>query len=367
MAGRVFFLGAGASADAGVPLTEALLARVARLSRNAGNLLPLARYISQFDFARSLEQRRPPIVDAVSLLESCLREERPLDSYFTVPMLRKVRWQLVLQLARVLVPRRGIGSPVIVPADARDQLGWRQLRLALYWRRFVRQLRSRDRTVRAGLLGDGDAIITTNYDTDIDIALYERAYLQEVDRNIYDVFLGSDFRDPYSDVDALTETARVVDLFKLHGSLNWLYCPRCGRIYVAAFSASVRYLVHRDRNERTCHCNHRPLEPVIIAPSVHQQVSNPHLQAIWMHAYNVLEQSAEWVFVGYTLPPEDLAVRMMLYRAANATYRRGELRIRIICLRGDVRRLRGRFEGLFGRRPVVVHGQRFAHYVKRMT
>lgn len=110
----VYFLGAGASADAGVPLTNELLRHVARNARRSKSLAPLAKFIDTFDYARSQHRLRPPIVDAVSLLDSCIQQDRPLDRYFTIDRLRRVRQLLVIELARVCkaapegnVPRAG--------------------------------------------------------------------------------------------------------------------------------------------------------------------------------------------------------------------------------------------------------------------
>ena len=81
-------------------------------------------------------------------------------------------------------------------------------------------------------------VITTNYDMNVDVALYELAYDEQ--SPLSDVYLGSDFRDPYEDEFALSDPRATVDLFKLHGSLKlallskvypnfrcslWLLCP----------------------------------------------------------------------------------------------------------------------------------------------
>ncbi len=71
-----------------------------------------------------------------------------------------------------------------------------------------------------------------NYDITMDVALYELVYADETgadrgESDLSDVNLGStEFRDPYTDEYALSDTKATVDLLKLHGSLNWLYCPR---------------------------------------------------------------------------------------------------------------------------------------------
>ena len=364
----VYFLGAGASADAGVPLTNILLRKIAnRIRRRKG---VLSTFIKAFGFLKADSSGRPPIVDVISLLDSCLRENRPLNASFTVDRLRQVRNELTVELSRVVESGRRGRLKVLMPEIARDQPGAKDLRISAYFREFARTLRPRNRGVGV-TLQPGDAIITTNYDTNIDVALYELAYWEESGgrlgySNVTDVFLGSYFRDPYNDEYALEDPTKVVDLFKLHGSLNWLYCPRCSRIYIAAFGFSVQYLTRKIRDELTCFCGFYSLEQVIIAPSVFQEIENPHLQAIWMNAYHVLESADSWTFVGYSFPTEDLAVRSLLYRAMSAMrYKRRKLpKIKVVCTRKDLKTsiLKSRYESFFGRN-IEFDGRGFSDYV----
>lgn len=319
----VYFLGAGASKDAGVPLTNDLLQIIADQNKKKMTGL-VKRFIETFGVSKKEAAGRPPIVDLISLLDSCLRTNRPLDQYFTVERLKEVRNQLIVELSDVMhKPVKG-AIKVKMPEDALDQPGAKGRKLAKYFKSFARQLNPRNRMI-SKKFEPGDAIITTNYDTNIDVALYELVYWEESGgkanySNITDLYLGSNFRDPYTDENALSEPGAVIDLLKLHGSFNWLYCPLCTRIYIAAFGRSVRFLTgdKKTKEERTCFCGYYRLEPVIIAPSVFQDVVNPHLQAIWMEAYQILENSDKWVFIGYSLPAEDLAVRTMLHRARSA-------------------------------------------------
>jgi hypothetical protein len=367
----VFFLGAGASADAGVPQTRELLTRIVTGLRRGGRTRvqrDVLVFIARLGFAKGDEAGRAPIVDVISLLDSCLQENRPLDRKFTVERLREVRTCLISELSKAIQVASNHGVKVLMPKDALDQPGAEGRRVAQYLKRFARSLRPRSR--EAGVpLGAGDAIITTNYDTQIDVAVFELAYWNEsggkpgVSR-LSDVFLGSAFRDPYEDVDALSEPANVVDLFKLHGSLNWLYCPCCMRAYIAAFCDSVQLLEFGPEDEQTCFCGYMPLEPVIVAPSVFQDVGNPHLQAIWMNAYQVLERADQWVFVGYSLPAEDLAVRSLLYRAfqARRQSRRGTPRVKVVCPKESLDDVKRRYQCLFGS-SIECDGRRFCEFV----
>ncbi len=249
----VYFLGAGASADAGVPVTGQLLSKI--IQRSQRKRRSLHRFISDLGFLpRQDGANRPPIVDVISMLDTCIRENRPLDDIYTVEKLRKLRNELTVELAEVIQHSSRKGAlKVYLPSGADDQPGAKNRTIPAYYRRFALKLNYRNRRPSAPQyranqrLPPADTIITSNYDTNIDLALYEIVYAEDTgyqrgEGRITDIYLGTEFRDPYTDEDAFSEPERAIDLFKLHGSLNWLYCPRCHRIYVAAFGYSVSFL-----------------------------------------------------------------------------------------------------------------------------
>lgn len=372
----VFFLGAGASADAGVPLTNRLLARVYDRIRCRPGRAKLVRFIEGLGFLAG-RSTRPPIVDAISMLDSCIRAEQPLGRRFTIEELRAVRRTLVIELSEV-IENTDRGAALRVPEDAWDQPGAKGRRVPRYYQRFARVIRPAElgstQQFRYDLPG-GDTVITTNYDINMDVALYEQVYWEEAGgqpgfATISDVFLGSTFRDPYEDIDAFSNPRAVAKLFKLHGSLNWLYCPHCSRIYVAAFGSSVRLLTRRGKNrdwERTCHCGYFGLEPVVIAPSAYQEIANAHLQSIWHRSYFALESAAVWVFAGYSLPSEDVAVRSLLHRAFETQRYQGRRpEIHVVGIPDGFADLRRRYLGLFGD-PIVSHESPFKEYVRFLT
>jgi hypothetical protein len=55
---------------------------------------------------------------------------------------------------------------------------------------------------------------------------------------------------------------------------------------------------------------------MIVALSLVRDVRDPILLEIWRNALESLRQADEWVIVGYSLPPEDLAIRSMFLRAS---------------------------------------------------
>ena len=349
----VYVLGAGASAEAGVPLTKSLLENLA--SRSAHSV-ELARFIKRFGFQ---DVKEGSIQDLINFVNSCVRDNQPLDGDFTIDKLRALRNAITVQLSFVIGETSNNGDKVQLPDEADDQLGAEELRLPVHFRLFVRRLKTRRRGI-AGRLAAGDVVVSTNYDINIDAALYELVYADETGAErggstLSDVYLGStEFRDPYTDEYALSSTKATVDLLKLHGSLNWLYCPRCMRIFVSAFGFSVRYLADLNdpetADERTCFCGYHPLEAVIIAPSSTQEIANLHLRSIWLNAYKALEAADHIVVCGYSLPPEDLAIRSLFHRALDARRQMDRERptVKVIDPKAADGQLKDRFVRLFG-------------------
>jgi hypothetical protein len=176
---------------------------------------------------------------------------------------------------------------------------------------------------------DRVTLVSTNYDIEVEQELYTRLR--------YQVFAQVDFgmrvRDPVSgNVWPRPEPARF-GVYKLHGSLNWLRCDLCGNVYLNPVGAIayLSFLLGDDAERRSpevswlrqledaganeCHCGHRPLRHVIVAPSFVRDVRDPMLLEVWRSALEALREAEKWIVVGYSLPPEDVAIRAMLLRA----------------------------------------------------
>jgi hypothetical protein len=99
-------------------------------------------------------------------------------------------------------------------------------------------------------------------------------------------------------------------LLKLHGSLSWRYCPRCQRLVIDPL-----HHVAGEREERaTCLCTCRFSE-LIVTPGFVREYRNVHLLTIWREALLTLARAREWVFVGYSLPADDVGIRTLLLKA----------------------------------------------------
>jgi hypothetical protein len=132
--------------------------------------------------------------------------------------------------------------------------------------------------------------------------------------------------------------AKFGKLLKLHGSLNWMYCPSCHRLDLAISKDGKRFvkalnnlfqetqqqsraeLRYQDLESRyRCHgapcanCGHF-VRPVMITPTQKKDYRNPHIARIWYEAERLLREASRVVFVGYSMPEDDVEVVYLLKR-----------------------------------------------------
>jgi hypothetical protein len=133
---------------------------------------------------------------------------------------------------------------------------------------------------------------------------------------------------------AYVERKRYGKLLKLHGSLNWLFCPGCQRLEIGmskngrelADSSFLRELYNfkpleqhylcSDDSCDECQCKYcgTPLRAVMITPSFVKDYRNPHIQKVWYEAEWLLRGSTHAFIIGYSLPNDDLEVIHLLRR-----------------------------------------------------
>ncbi|MBM4056148.1 MAG: hypothetical protein FJ264_16065 [Planctomycetes bacterium] len=117
------------------------------------------------------------------------------------------------------------------------------------------------------------------------------------------------------------------NLFKIHGSLNWLYCPGCNRLDLGISESGRRTVkvlnslyIERSLEEhyscqgipcRDCSSN---LMPVLITPTHLKDYRNPHISQVWYNAEKTLRKSQRVIIIGYSLPEDDVDVIYLLKR-----------------------------------------------------
>lgn len=364
--GRAFFLGAGASRADGFPLTSDIIYGVAAaLTGDPKAYERVLRFLQSVfrttddELSRGAERWRlfvnspdraapgqddlilPDIVELLSLIDVLIADES-LVAVSDDGGKGEARAFSARELSRV---RESISRAIA--SAFRELAGHRS-----------RALREGATVALASSLSADDVVITTNWDLLLDVTLHGR--------------FGTDASAVGSDVivvDKSGRAARPADrpprppLFKLHGSLNWLGCLRCTRLYVNPIYhiAELGFRGNRRRNEgSSCDCG-MPLHALLITPTYFKQYRNRHLANIWAQAQQRLAACDEWYFAGYSLPTDDVHIRAFLLRALHMRLdeTQGEPAVTVVT-RGEDQGTIARFRRLF--RNVGVDPRGFAAF-----
>ena len=141
--------------------------------------------------------------------------------------------------------------------------------------------------------------ISTNYDLSIDQALRE-------DRD-YCVDFAPDGKEIFE------PSLQPVTLLKLHGSLNWLYCPVCNNVKQFGSKAALS-LAYEQRSVNSCIYCGSILSPVIVPPTFYKDMSRVFLSRIWNKTEDALREVDQIIFCGYSLPDADMHIKYLLKR-----------------------------------------------------
>jgi hypothetical protein len=107
-----------------------------------------------------------------------------------------------------------------------------------------------------------------------------------------------------------------VKLLKIHGSLNWLQCSHCQRLFTTFDEkVSIQNFISR----RTCrHCDKYGEKPLLhgtlLMPTFLKDLSNFQLKLVWQNAGVEIMEADRLVFIGYSLPFADFEFRQLISR-----------------------------------------------------
>jgi NAD-dependent SIR2 family protein deacetylase len=299
VSGTVLFLGAGATKSVQGPLTDEILPKLYESSvpfsatDPSGRVAKLIGFLQQeFHLRPALpKEQYPSLPLLLSLIDMALDRRELFAQNWDVDALAELRQQIelgifdVLEEALIKFPTNNHYSMLdsLFPAP------------------------------------DSPAVITTNYDLVVDTALMFLSEHRQPGGGIPNYYCGM------ANMAMLPPNQKFGTLLKLHGSLNWLYCRTCQRLELGAtestrFISKFQHIVGRDlRSSLTadgapCPVCGRPLRPMLVAPSHLKDYRNPHLGQVWYEAQRVLRQADSVVFVGYSLPDDDVEVVYLLKR-----------------------------------------------------
>jgi len=342
----VLFLGAGASKDFGYPLTSEIFPTI-RDELPHNELFPLAS-----NRKRELAKTERLTDYLTRLLPSVF------DPDVTLPLITDVLSlvDLLLETGEVALPRMSTAQL----EDLRTLLEEAVIQVIDAGHAQARTDPALDRLTDwlLGFTDDGRepaTVVSTNYDTLVESVLYEKIVFDPEAEDVplgEVVDLGLSWREhatgKYHETVYHPPVSPRVRVLKLHGSLSWLKCPLCGFIYVNTTGNIVEQAFREDKIDynNTCVCGHGPVRAILVAPSMVRSVRDPNLLTIWRAALEALRTADEWVIAGYSLPPEDIAIRSILIRGYHARLKRPAPLIRVVQPKADPV-MEGRYRLLF--------------------
>jgi hypothetical protein len=274
------FLGAGASKSFGLPLTSEILPLI-RQECQSGDLFngakpastqTLERYLSDLlPGYKDLRLHLPLVTDILSLIDySLLVSNNPIRRIGDLDLLnfRELLEQAIFALIQAQDPFRNSSD---------------SLQLLAAWLVAL----SRKTSL---------SIITSNYDMSLDSQLAAQMLRDKTEMwEIPHQFdFGFAWRDPWSGSIQHRSTIARFPFYKLHGSVNWLRCQMCEHIYINVWGpiGEEGYDPVGPNSTmgdaRLCHCDHGPLRPVIVAPSLVRDIRNANLLETWKHSLESL-------------------------------------------------------------------------------
>ncbi|SDE19009.1 SIR2 family protein [Sporomusa acidovorans] len=302
------FLGGGASAAEGAPVQSRLFEKyfkTLRVKHNYSNykqVSELQAYFRQLFFIDVLQDDLnaicfPTFEEAIGILDLAIRKRQCFKDFDLENLMQGsnrigyVRQYLILLMAEVLEDKTSeVKGLHRVMTNRLAELGYLQ-----------------------------DIIfISTNYDVLLDRALAAK------DDIIVDY--GVEFTN-YSIGSAAKSNKPVVKLYKVHGSLNWSYCPTCNLLQLITDRQGILKLL-TDPSQAKCDVCQTIKSPVIVPPTFFKDMSNNFLTLVWHQAEISLSEIRHLIFCGYSFPDADMHIKYLIKRIQ--TNRTEPLRITVI-------------------------------------
>lgn len=179
------------------------------------------------------------------------------------------------------------------------------------------------RIFRTILNSNDDSIITLNYDLVADYTLYHfcKDNRGEIKHDSIlgrsDMVLGKTTL-MHGERPSLYHKDKDKGFYlKLHGSIDWVYCPTptCGNHQLFFANWIDRIETHTSPGEPCILCG-AGLVSVIIPPAMGKSFEKfPKMGLIWNIAYRELKEADRWVLIGISLPESDYHLRWLLRQA----------------------------------------------------
>jgi hypothetical protein len=167
-----------------------------------------------------------------------------------------------------------------------------------------------------------DIVISYNYDIVLDNALIE---VKKSEEGIYKLNFDEKHDGDWKICENQTSD---ISILKLHGSMNWLKCDRCGALLlyegrkaVAELSYQIVGLREATRDFNCPICQARELKTLLIPPLLEKEMYSEEFRYLWHLAERAIVSAERIVTIGYSLPPTDFYSEFLLRKAVSRRFR----------------------------------------------
>ena len=133
-----------------------------------------------------------------------------------------------------------------------------------------------DNLLKGGVLED-TTFISANYDIHIDNTI---ANLYDKQNNPIMLDYGVNFTNFDIENEWKVPIEPTIKLYKLHGSLNWLYCPICNSLTLTPYEGGVMRLIYNIDEAKCLECSQITV-PIIIPPTYFKNMTNIFISTVW--------------------------------------------------------------------------------------
>lgn len=363
----VYILGAGFSIEAGALAQNEIVASAFGLWRENEFNFDRNKFMRFESFLRdqlNLSERQfmeVPIEDIFTPLDRCLSENSRYRG-LSIPNIIEVRRSIFYVIGKTI--------KLILNRRRQDKR---------YIDQFAEYVVRESEKRKGKRYRDEDpiSVITTNWDILLDNSLHQiindryRPGEAVVDYCCYISSLEKGDESVKPGLEVLGGGGFTTKLLKLHGSLNWLQCSRCMRLYAKFGEKFID-----DEGDHFCrHCNdnfpeengNHPISSNLIMPTYIKDLSNPQYKIIWQNAGVEISEADKLVFIGYSLPNADFEMRQLLSRM---TRKNARIEIVDLCSQDDTRKRGGietRWETFFGSRSVKFYFEGARRYIESLA
>ena len=261
------------------------------------------------DGSRLVPEEWPQLEDLFTTIDLAANTGHNLGSTYSASDLRTIRRILIIRLIRML--SISFRTKKDNPDKARE-----------YMTKFFR-----------GVPTDRVAFLSMNWDCVIEAMLDETQGVRDFDYGCSAIAAG--FKNGAVQRRPGPPPKKSVQVLKPHGSVNWMYCDACSRLYwfpaSATRSIAARLFKHSDgevvkrlikkklgppKHPAVCpDCRAPALGTRFATFSYRKALEFPMHYATWGRTEELLRMAHTWIFISYSLPAADYQFKHLLKRA----------------------------------------------------